>query len=124
MFLLLFSLSFADRAYSSDRKSDALKDVETYMFVLPAIDCHRDTSVKITTVQTALKKLLERVSDALGDDDVGLIKAAALKGTNRYELMVTLGDRENYCGTVLRRFGPSGTDRRGLVQEKRSSSLE
>lgn len=119
MYVMVVGLFFAGPAFANDfaRKSP-LKAIEAYTFVLPAIDCYRDTTQEITTSQKALQQLLRIASDSLRDDQVEEMTAAASKGAKAYERLIASNGREAYCKTINQKYGSKGTVFRGLVIAK------
>jgi hypothetical protein len=99
-------------------KRSPLKAIEAYTFVLPAIDCYRDTDLKVTTSSVALQKLLRDASASLADDQADEMKTAAVKGAEAYERMVTGTGRQAYCRNVYQRYGPRGSVYKGLIIAK------
>jgi hypothetical protein len=117
--ILLSGLAMCGPALANDLvKRSPLKAIEAYTFVLPAIDCHRDTDLNITTNSAALQKLLRDASASLADDQADEMEAAAVKGAKAYERSVAGKGRQAYCRTAYQRYGPSGSVYRGLVVAK------
>lgn len=96
----------------------ALRHIETYTFVLPAIDCYRDTASRVTTDRRALSRLIDGTAK-LAEKDGTAMKAAATRGARRYEALVGWWGRAAYCKRVVREFGPRGTVHKGLIVDKR-----
>jgi hypothetical protein len=117
--ILLSALILCGPALGNDLvKKSPLKAIEAYAFVLPAIDCYRDTNVNVTTKSAALQKLLRDASASLADDQAEDMKAAAMKGAKAYDRSVAAKGRQAYCETVRRNYGPNGSVYRGLVGAK------
>lgn len=97
-----------------------LKAIETYMFVLPAIDCYRKSGLKFTTDERALKNLLSTAFENLPNSQLQQSKTAAVRGAANHDKMVAAKGEQGFCAAVVKRYGPKGTVLRGLVIERRS----
>ncbi len=100
-----------------------MRGIEAYTFVLPAIDCYRDTEFKYTIDDSALQRHLDKYADMLKGrddvDDLAQLKQAAVDGAEKYDELVASGDRTAYCKFAVERYGPTGDIYRGLVVEKK-----
>ena len=96
-----------------------LKAIETYTFVLPAIDCYRTSSLKYTTNDKALNNLLSTAFKNLSNSQLPQSKKAAAQGAAKYDKMVATVGKQGFCAMAVKRYGPKGTVVRGLVVERR-----
>lgn len=118
-FATAIGVSFAVSAWAADQR--AVRAIESYTFVHPAVGCYRDTKVKITTDDRALARHLDKYSKMFGDNpgDLKQMKKAAVRGAASSEKLIADRGREAYCKLALARYGSRGSLYKGLVVEKR-----
>jgi len=106
----------ADAPNEVPAKLGAADAAEIYTFVLPAIDCHRTSDVKITTDEAALNEMLATALASPEEGDAAGLQVAAVNGAKLYEFVLAEHGKQAYCEFVHDHFGPAGSIANNLTR--------